>query len=474
MRPKTAKEPTRIINNVIQKVRKAFAKDSQPGNLADMPKLEPVIIPRAKHAVTRKEISDNALKVLYRLNSAGYQAYLVGGCVRDIMMGQHPKDFDVVTDATPEQIKEQFRNCRLIGRRFRLAHIVFGREIIEVATFRGHHGADSDDKQQSLGKQNEEGQLTRDNVFGTIDEDAQRRDFTFNAMYYSVADFSVTDFANGRSAIKNKIVELIGDPETRYREDPVRMLRAVRFAAKLDMQISDRTAEPIHELAGLLSNIPAARLFEEYLKLFLSGKALRTFELLQQYGLFKPLFPALDKILKDPDSRESQFIQRVLTNTDNRINNDQRVTPAFLLAVFLWYPLEEHYQKLMNESGLQPHDAFNVAMSEILSQQTQRIMIPKRFSIAMREIWQLQQRLPKRFGRRAQQLINHPRFRAAYDFLLLRGEIEGGDALEVAQWWTQYQESSPEQRKKMSNSGGNSGSRRRRPRRKPKASKTNE
>ena len=474
MRAKKAKEPTPIINNVIQKVRKAFAKESESDDLADRPTLKPVIIPRAQHSVTRKEISDNALKVLYRLNSAGYQSYLVGGCVRDILMGQHPKDFDVVTDATPEQIKEQFRNCRLIGRRFRLAHIVFGREIIEVATFRGHHGSDLGDKKDSLGKQNEEGQLTRDNVFGSIDEDAQRRDFTFNAMYYSVSDFSITDFADGSSAIKNRIVELIGDPETRYREDPVRMLRAVRFAAKLDMKISDRTGAPIHELAGLLSNIPAARLFEEYLKLFLSGKALRTFELLQSYGLFKPLFPVLDKVLNNTDSREYQFIQQVLKNTDNRINNDQRVTPAFLLAVFLWYPLEEHFQKLVNESGLQPHDAFNVAMSEILSQQTQRVMIPKRFSIAMREIWQLQQRLPKRFGRRAQQLINHPRFRAAYDFLLLRGEIEGGDALEVAQWWTQYQEASPEQRKKMANSGGDASTRRRRPRRKPKPSAKHE
>ena len=436
----------------------------------DAKTLTPIVIPRAEHNVTRKEISDNALKVLYRLNGAGYQAYLVGGCVRDIMMGQHPKDFDVATNATPEQIKQQFKNCRLIGRRFRLAHIVFGREVIEVATFRGHHNSAKQNTQDPLGNQTDEGQLTRDNVFGTIDEDAQRRDFTFNAMYYSVADFSVTDFANGRSAIKNRIVELIGDPATRYREDPVRMLRAVRFAAKLDMHISERTGSPIFNLAGLLSNIPAARLFEEYLKLFLSGKALKTFELMDHYDLFTPLFPQLGQVLQNHEDREYQFIRQVLINTDNRINNQQRVTPAFLLAVFLWYPLEEQYQKLLNESGLQPHDAFNIAMSEVLSQQIQRIMIPKRFSTAMREIWQLQQRLPKRFGRRAQQLINHPRFRAAYDFLLLRGEIEGGDALEIAQWWTEYQDASSEVRKKMANSSRHSNNRRRAPRRKRKPS----
>ncbi|MDM7861288.1 polynucleotide adenylyltransferase PcnB [Alteromonas sp. ASW11-36] len=420
-------------------------------------------MPRAEHPITRKEISPNALKVLYRLNSAGYEAYLVGGCVRDIMLGQHPKDFDVVTDATPEQVQEQFRNCRLIGRRFRLAHIVFGREIIEVATFRGHH--DSNENAADLGKQTEHGQLTRDNVFGTIDEDAQRRDFTINAMYYSVADYTVIDFAHGVQAIQRREIELIGDPETRYREDPVRMLRAVRFAAKLDMHITPRTGAPIPQLAGLLSNIPAARLFEEYLKLFLAGKAVKTFELLNHYRLFPLLFPCLDGVLNNPQGREMQLIEQVLINTDNRINNDMRVTPAFLLAAFLWYPLEERYQRLLTESGLQPHDAFNIAMSDALIEQTKRLMIPKRFSIAMREIWQLQWRLPRRFGRRAQTLFSHPRFRAAYDFMLLRAEIEGGEAHEVAQWWTDYQEASNEGRKKMANVGSRKPRRKRGPRR---------
>ena len=449
---------------MIQKVRNAFQADATAATTE--PVLQRVVIPRAEHPVTRDEISPNALKVLYRLNSAGYQAFLVGGCVRDIMLGQHPKDFDVVTDATPEQVKEQFRNCRLIGRRFRLAHIVFGKEIIEVATFRGHHANTSTTSAE--GKQTEDGQLTRDNVFGTIDEDAQRRDFTINAMYYNIADYSVSDFANGVTAIEKREIELIGDPETRYREDPVRMLRAVRFAAKLDMHITPRTGDPIEPLSGLLANIPPARLFEEYLKLFLSGKALRTFELLNDYHIFSPLFPALDKVIQNKDSREYQLIRQMLINTDNRINNEMRVTPAFLLAAFLWYPLEERYQKLMTESGLQPHDAYNIAMSDVLAAQTKRIMIPKRFTIAMREIWQLQWRLPKRFGRRAQSLFNHPRFRAAYDFMLLRGEIEGGEALEVSQWWTEYQKTDNEGRRKMANSGQRKPRRRNYSKRKPK------
>jgi len=410
---------------------------------------------RGEHGISREDVSANALKVMYRLNGAGFESYLVGGCVRDILMGHEPKDFDVVTNATPEQIKGLFRNCRLIGRRFRLAHIVFGREIIEVATFRGHHQeSDEDDdlpKGKSLGKRDAEGQLVRDNVFGTIEEDAERRDFTCNAMYYSVADFTVKDFANGLAAIEKREVELIGDPETRYREDPVRMLRAVRFAAKLGMRIEAKTAAPIRSLANLLQNIPPARLFEETLKLFLSGKGEDTFLMLHEYGLIEPLFPQLAPFLKDENSREMQFVRRVLANTDERINSNQRVTPAFLYAALLWYPLEEQSQRLQSESGLNAFDAFNIASGEVISRQIQRIMIPKRFSTVIRDIWILQQRLPKRFGRRAFQLLTHPKFRAGYDFLLVRGQIEGGDLLELAQWWTHFQHADNGKQKGMLN-----------------------
>ncbi|MCW8091950.1 polynucleotide adenylyltransferase PcnB [Alteromonas sp. ASW11-130] len=418
------------------------ASTSQPG-------ISAVTVPRSEHGISRDDISENALKVLYRLNKAGYQAYLVGGCVRDLMLGMKPKDFDVVTNATPEQIKEQFYNCRLIGRRFRLAHIVFGREVIEVATFRGHHPGEEEESSASHARRNEHGHLTRDNVFGSIEEDAERRDFTFNAMYYSVVDFAVIDFANGRQAIEKREVDLIGDPQERYREDPVRMLRAIRFAAKLNMTISPRTASPIKEMAGLLTNIPPARLFEETLKLFISGNGVETFKLLQAHGLIEPLFPQLSGFLKADSSREMQFIYRVLENTDARVNNEQRVTPAFLYAALLWYPLEEYAQKMMSESGLSAHDAYNIAMSEVVRKQTQRIMIPKRFSTVIRDIWMLQQRLPRRFGRRAFQILAHPKFRAGYDFLLLRGEIEGGDLLELADWWTQFQDAHPAQQKKM-------------------------
>lgn len=434
-----------IISRVISKVKKALGQTED----ADQIELKARVLTRKEHGISRDDISDNALKVLYRLNKAGYEAYLVGGCVRDLMVGLHPKDFDVVTDATPEEVKALFRNCRLIGRRFRLAHIVFGREIIEVATFRGHHQSGEESSKEKLGHQNIEGQIVRDNVFGSIEEDAERRDFTVNAMYYNIADYTVSDFANGMQAIRNKQIELIGDVETRLREDPVRMIRAVRFAAKLDMQISDRVAQGIHQLHGLLANIPPARLFEEVLKLFASGQGLATFHLLKEYQLLEQLFPQLKGLINDPKGREVKFIEQVLTNTDNRINSGLRVTPAFLYAAMLWYPLEEHCEKLVQESGLNRHDAFNIAMNEVLHRQIQRIMIPKRFSSGIRDIWQLQERLPKRFGKRAYQMLENPRFRAGYDFLLLRGQIEGGKLLELADWWTEFQEVDANKRKAM-------------------------
>ena len=422
-----------------------------------------VVLTREQHSISRKDMSENALKVLYRLNNNGFKGYLVGGCVRDMLLGLKPKDFDVVTDATPEQVKELFRNCRIVGRRFRLAHVMFGREVIEVATFRGHHASteaaekvakqpkskfNPNDK-ANLSAHSEDGQILRDNTFGSIEEDAERRDFDVNAMYYDIADFSIHDFAGGIEAIKDKTISLIGDPETRYREDPVRMLRAVRFSAKLDMSIGKETAEIIPSLASLLANIPAARMFEEVNKLFLSGNALKTFRLLLEYQLFDQLFPQLMPLLQDQTSREFRLLEQLFINTDNRINNDQRVTPAYLYAALLWYPLETRAQQLSVEGGMNMHDAFLLASNDVLGAQVKRIMIPKRFSIAMREIWQLQTRLPKRFGRRAYQQLELPRFRAGYDFLSLRAEIEGGDLAELADWWTEFQQGTPENRKDM-------------------------
>ena len=401
-------------------------------------------------------MSPSALKVLYRLNSGGYDAYLVGGGVRDILLGVTPKDFDIVTNATPEEIKGLFRNCRLIGRRFRLAHIVFGREIIEVATFRGHHDATKDESTSKLSKQSDEGMLLRDNIYGSIDEDAERRDFTINALYYSAKDFTVHDFANGIADINAKQIRMIGDPETRYREDPVRMLRAIRFATKLNMDISTETKAPIKALSGLLENIPPARMFEEFLKLFMSGKAEANFDLLREYGIFKHFFPLVDQVLEqNSEPYLYPFIKQALQNTDTRVNSEQRVTPAFLFAAMLWYPLQKQLKQLNETAQLTPQDAFFAAMSEIMSEQQRSIAIPKRFQGVMKDILILQDKLSRREGKKAYKAFEHPKFRAGYDFLILRAEIEsdGSDELselqELAKWWTDFQVNPPETRAQM-------------------------
>jgi len=346
-----------------------------------------------------------------------------------------------------------FRNCRLIGRRFRLAHIVFGREIIEVATFRGHHESASEKEKNctKTSKQSEDGMLLRDNIYGTIDEDAQRRDFTINALYYSTKDFKVFDFANGVKDVEDKIIRLIGDPQTRYREDPVRMLRAIRFATKLDMKIADETRAPIKELAPLMANIPAARMFEEFLKLFISGKAIANFEQLREYHLFKFFFPVVDQALDSNNELLERFIIQAMTNTDKRINNDQRVTPAFLFAAMLWHPLQSYIQQINANSQLAPQDAFFAALSEIMPEQQRSIAIPKRFQGVMKDIWILQDKLARREGKKAFKTFEHPKFRAGYDFLLLRSEIEADNThlVELAKWWTDFQDVSDDAKLQM-------------------------
>ncbi|WDE10988.1 polynucleotide adenylyltransferase PcnB [Thalassomonas haliotis] len=442
---------SKIIKSVINLCKKVLGrKTNKTEKTATFS--NPVVLTRDQHPVSRKHISTNALKVLYRLNKGGYDAYLVGGGVRDIILGLEPKDFDIATNATPEQIKELFRNCRLIGRRFRLAHIVFGRDVIEVATFRGHHDSNQEKAKsnQKTSKQSEHGMLLRDNIYGSIEEDAERRDFSINALYYSVTDFKVYDFANGVEDVHNRIIRLIGDPETRYREDPVRMLRAIRFATKLDMTISEESQAPIAELAPLLANIPAARMFEEFNKLFLSGKARANFDMLRDYGLFKYFFPVVEQSLEQEENIHlNDFIRLALKNTDLRINNNQRVTPAFLLAAMLWYPLQARIQRLNAASQLTPQDAFFAAYNELISEQQRSIAIPKRFQLVMKDIWILQDKLARRDGKRAYKSFEHPKFRAGYDFLLLRGEIEGGPAQELAKWWTDFQTAHPETQQQM-------------------------
>lgn len=425
------------------------------------------VIPRDRHTISRKDISENALKVLYRLNKAGYEAWLVGGGVRDLLLGQKPKDFDVTTNATPEQVRKLFRNCRLVGRRFRLAHVMFGPEIIEVATFRGHHEAQTD---RQLSQRGQNGMLLRDNIFGSIEEDAQRRDFTINSLYYSSADFTVRDYVGGLRDLQEKRIRLIGDPETRYREDPVRMLRAVRFAAKLGMTISPETGDPIPRLANLLNDVPAARLFEESLKLLQAGHGYETYRLLREYQLFQPLFPSITRYFTESgDSPMERIIAQVLKNTDNRILNGKRVNPAFLFAAMLWYPLLEMAQKLTQESGLAYYDAFALAMNEVLDEACRSIAIPKRITSLIRDIWQLQLRLSRRQGKRAWRLMEHPKFRAAYDLLEQRAVAENnGELQRLTQWWGEFQVAPPPQQKTMvSQLGDDPGNRKRhrRPRR---------
>ncbi|MDF7681666.1 polynucleotide adenylyltransferase PcnB [Enterobacteriaceae bacterium ESL0689] len=407
------------------------------------------VIPREQHTISRKDISDNALKVLYRLNKAGYEAYLVGGGVRDLLIGKKPKDFDVTTNATPDQIRQLFRNCRLVGRRFRLAHIMFGPEIIEVATFRGHHEGHTNDRATS--QRGQSGMLLRDNIFGSIEEDAQRRDFTINSLYYSIADFTVRDYIGGIKDLEAGIIRLIGDPETRYREDPVRMLRAVRFAAKLGMRISPETSQPVPRLAGLLHDVPPARLFEEVLKLLQTGYGYETYLLLRQYHLFAPLFPLLSRYFTEQgDSPMERIISQVLQNTDKRIHNDMRVNPAFLFAALFWYPLLEIAQKYAQESGLTYHDAFALAINDVLDEACRTLAIPKRITTLTRDIWQLQFRLSRRQGKRAWKLLEHPKFRAAYDLLELRASAEkNSELLRLAQWWGEFQVAAPPEQKAM-------------------------
>jgi len=408
------------------------------------------VIPREQHTISRKDISENALKVLYRLNKAGYEAYLVGGGVRDLLLGKKPKDFDVTTSATPEQVRKLFRNCRLVGRRFRLAHVMFGPEIIEVATFRGHHEAgEASDRTTSQRGQN--GMLLRDNIFGSIEEDAQRRDFTINSLYYSVADFTVRDFVGGMQDLKDGMIRLIGNPETRYREDPVRMLRAVRFAAKLNMQISAETAEPIPRLATLINDVPPARLFEEALKMLQAGYGFETYKLLRENSLFQPLFPSIVRYFTESgDSPMERIIAQVLKNTDTRIHNDMRVNPAFLFAAMFWYPLLETAQKIAQESGLAYYDAFALAANDVLDEACRNLAIPKRITTLVRDIWQLQLRMSRRQGKRAWKLMEHPKFRAAYDLLALRAEIENNKELQsLVQWWGEFQVSAPPEQKGM-------------------------
>ena len=436
-----------LANSASLMLKKLFQSFRFPLRRVPHARRSPEILTSRQHSLHRNEISRYAVNVVERLQQAGYEAYVVGGCVRDLLLKLDPKDYDVATSATPEQVRAEFRNARVIGRRFKLVHVHFGREIIEVATFRAHHPHEDEEQDQHQAARNESGRILRDNVYATLEDDAQRRDFTINALYYDPSTERILDHTHGVHDIRNRLVRLIGDPEQRYQEDPVRMLRAVRFAAKLDFEIERHSAEPIHDLAELLEDIPAARLFEEVLKLFMGGRAEQTFDLLQEYGLFAPLFPATAVALeRNPDYAET-LIRNALANTDLRIQQGKPVTPAFLFAALLWPALPARVLELQDR-GMPPIPAMQEAAHDIIWEQCQRTAIPKRFTIPMREIWDMQERLPRRQGRRADQLLENPRFRAGYDFLLLR-ESAGEQTHGLGEWWTRYQDVDDSERRHM-------------------------
>lgn len=388
-------------------------------------------IPRDAHNVSRRDISPNALRVLYKLREAGFAGYLVGGAVRDLLIGGHPKDFDIATNATPDQVRAQFRNCRLIGRRFRLAHVVFGREIVEVATFR----ANTDSALEA----HEVEATVRDNVFGTIEEDAVRRDFTANALYYSIEDFSIRDDVGGFQDVQDRLLRLIGDPERRYREDPVRMLRAVRLSAKLDFEIESSTAEPLARLAPLLRDAAPARLFEECLKMFLSGHAVQSFLGLERFGLLDVMFPESATALRSNSSGVLRdMLLKGLADTDARIAADEPASPAFLFALLLW-PAYCRASARLQADGVQPAEAQQRAADRVTLHQMDMIALPRRFSLPMQEIWLLQPRFAQRQRKRVFRLLSHPRFRAAFDFLVLRLTASNEHAVDV-DFWREAQE----------------------------------
>ena len=391
------------------------------------------IIPREQHVISRKNISKAALRVLYRLNEAGYQAYLVGGAVRDLLLGGHPKDFDVATSATPDEVKKLFRNSRLIGRRFRLAHVVYGQEIIEVANFRGTGEEEGEGDRNIV-----DGRIVRDNVWGTVEEDALRRDFRVNALYYDISDFSVRDYVGGMQDVEGRVLHLIGDPATRYREDPVRMLRAVRLAAKLDFRIDAKAAAPFDELGPLLAEAAPARLFDESLKLFLAGHGLKSFRMLEQTGLLKFMFPATARALKRGDNALRALVEQGLANTDARVAEGKSVTPAFLFAVLLWGEVRDLAHTWITK-GLEPNAAWERAAVHVIGEQCQRVAIPRRFTLTMEEIWALQPRFEQVQRKRVFRLMAHPRFRAAFDFLLLRA-AESPAIKELGDWWAHAQQ----------------------------------
>ena len=412
----------------------------QGGAKGDASSRAPVIVPANEHDVHESDFSRSALKVLKKLDEAGHASYLVGGGVRDALVGLKPKDFDIATDASPETVRKLFRNSRIIGRRFKLVHVVYGREIIEVATFRAAH------TKGDGGETVESGRIVRDNVYGSIEEDACRRDFSVNALYYNIADGSVVDFVGGLDDLDQRLFRLIGDPATRCAEDPVRVLRAVRLAAKLEFDMEAKTLEAMRASSSELGSTAPARLFEEVLKLFQGGYALRSFAAVREHDLLQYLFPLLNKRLANREQKLETMLQTALENTDKRVAVGKPITPAYLLAFMLWPDVEERALRDSN-AGMPIQEAMRLAADDIIKDQLRVTSIPRRFSGPMREIWHMQPRLESARSERALRLMEDRRFRAAYDFLCLRASVDSR-LVDVAKWWTDVQRLPEDQRGK--------------------------
>jgi poly(A) polymerase len=494
---KTAASPT-----ATTKRRKDAAKDSAGS---------PRKYSQTEHGIDRRDISEAAIRTCEGLHAAGYDAFVVGGAVRDLLLGRHPKDFDIATSATPEQVRGVFRRSRIIGRRFRIVHVMFGPETIEVTTFRGAgleaepsvpeepvaemaaeknsaqleiNDADADEfesnnrsrrrprdgrearRNQPIGPKSqadEHGRLLRDNVFGNQQEDAIRRDFTMNALFYDPEREEVWDYVNGVPDIQKKRVVMIGDPAERYREDPVRMLRASRLAGKLGFTIDPATEAPIATMAPLLENVPAARLFDEMLKLLLSGHSLLCIEKLRALGLHKKLLPIIDSLLENPQSRP--FVVAALNQTDARIAIDKSVSPSFLFAALFWFPMLDRQRELIAK-GVRPVQAMHEAMDDVLDEQRKALAIPRRYDPMVKELWVHQSKFLQRSAVKAYRVLTHPRFRACYDFFELRAEV--GDApQDVADWWEKFQIATDAEREAMFLPDDEPKKKRRRKRKKP-------
>ncbi|HJS37628.1 MAG TPA: polynucleotide adenylyltransferase PcnB [Burkholderiales bacterium] len=392
---------------------------------------------RDRHPLRREALSTGALKTCDVLRQAGFSACVVGGAVRDLLLGIEPKDFDVATDARPEQVKPLFRRALIIGRRFRLVHVVMGQETVEVSTFRAADAANAD--------RDEHGRVLRDNVFGTQEEDARRRDFTVNALYFDPATEEIIDYHGGLADLRKRVLRMIGDPETRYREDPVRMLRAVRLAAKLGLTVESATRGPIRKLAPLIERVPPARVFDEMLKLLMSGHASACVRQLREEGLSKGVLPLLDVILEQPLGE--RFVTLALAQTDERVLSERPVSPAFLFAALLWHEVLAA-SKSRQAKGERPVPALEAAMDKVLDAQYEKLALTRKLTATMREVWTMQPRFEQRGGQRPYRLLEAPRFRMGYDFLALRA-ASGEVSAELEAWWRTFQHADADTRKAM-------------------------